>query len=85
MGVACTFENQLRFARSHQTCQQLFVLVNQADAELQRFAEHRRVIDELAPGITPENLANALRLYDAANTAIANANASGLDKERNTI
>ncbi len=55
---------------------QLSALASQSDAALERLTGIRAVIDELAPGITPNDLATALRLYTTSVQTILNSGAA---------
>jgi hypothetical protein len=76
MNVPCTYQNTTVSRSVKRT--DLLNLANQSDAELEQFSDLRAVIENLAPGITPNGLASALRLYNAAVQEIRNA---GVDEE----
>jgi hypothetical protein len=73
MNVPCTYGHSDANARLNRV--ELSALASQSDAALERFTDIRAVIDQLAPGITPSDLANALRLYNNSVQTILNSGA----------
>jgi hypothetical protein len=78
MNVPCTYQNATVSKNIKRT--DLLNLANQSDAALEQFSDLRAVINDLAPGITQNGLASALRLYNAAVQEIRNAGVSEEDE-----
>lgn len=72
MNVPCTYGHIDANCRLNRV--ELSALASQSDAALERFTDIRAVIDQLAPGITHNDLADALRLYTTAAQTILNSN-----------
>jgi hypothetical protein len=68
MNVACTYGHSDANARLNRV--ELSALASQSDAALERFTDIRAVIDQLAPGITPNDLTTALRLYTTVTSSV---------------
>jgi len=72
MNVPCTYGHIDANCRLNRV--ELSALASQSDAALERFSDIRAVIDQLAPGTTHNDLADALRLYTTAVQTILNSN-----------